>query len=1068
MKHILFLISLLFLLLVTQYKVAGQTFEFKTYNTSSGLPDNFIYAITQGANGYIWTGTSEGLVRYDGREFVNFTTNDSLSENFVQSLFVDSKGVLWIGHNEGHISFLKDHTFHKIKHSENSQPIRDICEDNKGNIWFIDQKMGLYKLSESNEPKLINYNWSKKGRVRFYSIMSISSKEFLLGTLNGLYLVILDNSDEISTVKQIKDIPLTKINRIVKKRGKTNEYWIATDDEGFFQYSYFEDNASHVINNDLCMNFNIENETILDIYEEKSGTLLLATMGKGVIKLIYNRTTESYTESFNFNTSNGLKENDIKKILCDREGNYWFGSFTEGIFALTQDYFIFYNLEEIGFGDNKVYSVYKTPNALWIGLKNGLLKTDPFCFTNYEYYDEEFGLPKDIIKGYYQQNNGVLWVATANNGLYYKDPGQLRFRPYYYTTSLLKKRITDILGNGHIIYLGTMDSFFIIDTKKHTVKTFSTSDGLLHNTINFVFKDNDKNIWIGTKNSGITKIDSTLGIERFKIDNRKQINISDMTQDKDGNFWLTSTTDGIYKYLPTQDSILQMTTHDGLKKNFGYHIACDYKNKLWICHHPGLTSIDANNMEFKIYGQSYDMDDEFYQVAVDDIATLWFASEKGVINYFPDRDVKNNIPPLLNFTSITIDDKKVDFTKRIMLPYAYRRQNYNIKFSFTGISFKDPQGIVYEYLLDDKSIDEDNDKWRSLGNTNFKEFDRIAAGRYQFKIRAFNSDGIQTINPISVSVNIELPFWQRWWFIVFAIIFIALSILLLINYRERQLKHQKELLEKEVASQTIKLREQNIVINRKNRDITDSINYAKKIQASILPAMSLLTEIFPQSFVFFKPRDIVSGDFYWFNKSGDHFLICCADCTGHGVPGAFMSMIGTTMLNDIFKMPTVKSPADMLERLDMEIKVLLQSNNDNESKDGMDISIVEIHLPTNRVRLASAKRPVYLYINDELSIYKGNRRSIGDTITAGNNSPFINIEYQCEKGDGIYLFTDGYSDQFGGPKGKKFMTAGVKNLINDIHKLPMEDQFAAVEKSFSDWKGEEAQVDDVLFMGVKF
>ena len=1068
MKHILTTIALLLMLLPLTPKATGQTFEFKTYNSSSGLPDNFTYAITQGDNGFIWIGTSEGLVRFDGREFVNFTQNDSLAENFVQSLFVDSRGTLWIGHNNGNITYKKNHKFHKIKANLTERPVKDICEDNNGNIWFINQKSGLFKLDDNYRPHQIKYNWRKKGRLRFYSMAAISSKEFLLGTLNGLYLVILDKNDMITTVKHIKDIPRTKVNRIIKKHGENNKFWIATDDEGFYQYSYFSDNANHVINNDLCMSFNIEDITITDIYEEKNGNLLLSTFGDGVIKLLYDSKTNGYIESFNFNTSNGLRENDIKRILCDREGNYWFGSFTEGVFSLTQDYFIFYNLDDIGFTDNKAYSVFRDGQTLWLGLKDGLLKSTPYCFANHEYYDAEFGLPKDMVRKYYKQNNGVLWVATANNGLYYKEPGQMRFKPYYYTSSIKKKQINDMLGDGSIIYLGTMDSFFIIDTEKHNVKTLSTKDGLLHNTINFVYKDSNGNIWIGTKNSGITKIGPTLGIERFKIDNKKQINISDMTQDKDGNFWMTSTTDGVFKYIPEQDSIVQFTTRNGLKKNFGYHITCDYKNKIWICHHPGLTAIDINTMDFKIYGQNFYMDDEFYDVEEDEQQTLWFASEKGVINYFPDRDIKNSIPPLLNFISIMIDDKEYDVIGNINLKYPYGRPNYNLKFTFSGISFKDPDGITYEYLLDDKSISEDNDKWRSLGNTNFKEFDRISAGDYQFKVRAFNSDGIQTINPISVSFSIELPFWRKWWFILLAVTGVIAGIIILIKYRERHLRHQKELLEKEVALQTVKLREQNLEIQRKNRDITDSINYAKKIQASILPARSILSGLMPQSFIFFRPRDIVSGDFYWFNRSGDNLVVCCADCTGHGVPGAFMSMIGTTMLNDIFKSPEIKSPADMLERLDMEIKILLQSNNDTESKDGMDISVVEIHLPTNRVRLASAKRPVYLYINNELSIYKGNRRSIGDTITAGNNTPFVNIEYNCNKGDSIYLFTDGFSDQFGGPNGKKFMTAGVKRMLSDIHNLKAEEQFKIVEETFYNWKGDGEQVDDVLFMGIKF
>jgi ligand-binding sensor domain-containing protein len=201
MKYFLIIIVSFLMFTLLPKSATAQTFEFKTYDTSVGLPDNFIYALTQGANGYIWVATSEGLARYDGREFENFTVKDSLAENFVQSLFVDSKGVLWIGHNEGHISYLKDHVFHKLPNTDGSQPISDICEDSKGNIWFIDQKTGLHKISENNKPIHINYNWRKRGhRIRFYSMMSMSSKEFLIGASNGLYLIVLDNNDEIATV----------------------------------------------------------------------------------------------------------------------------------------------------------------------------------------------------------------------------------------------------------------------------------------------------------------------------------------------------------------------------------------------------------------------------------------------------------------------------------------------------------------------------------------------------------------------------------------------------------------------------------------------------------------------------------------------------------------------------------------------------------------------------------------------------------------------------------------------------------------------------------------------------
>jgi ligand-binding sensor domain-containing protein/serine phosphatase RsbU (regulator of sigma subunit) len=1028
------------------------------------LPDNFIYSITQGHNGFIWIGTSEALVRYDGRDFVNFTENDSLAEKFIQSLFVGQEGSLWIGHNEGQLSCHKNGRFQKMQSTVTFQPINDICEDKNGTIWLVDQKAGLCFIDQAQQVHKIEYNWRSEGRLTFYSLNAISPRKFLLGTSSGLYYLSLNESNEVDQLRQVEDIPATRINRIIPLKKEEGAYWIATDDEGFFHYSHQGQTAEHIISNELCLRFDIHQESILDIYEEDEGHLLLATLGNGVIKLIYDPGLQTFSETLNFSTVNGLKENNIKKILCDREGNYWFGSFTEGVFALTQDHFIFYNLDEIGFKDNAVYSVHNSEDGLWMGLKNGLLKTDPYCFANHEFYDKALGIPNDVIKGYYAQDNGTFWVATKNNGLYYRNPGQLRFQSYFYTNSILKQQITAIEGHGDIIYLGTMDSFFILDTKKKKVQSLSTNDGLLHNNINFVYKDRHKNIWIGTKNSGIAKIDSSLSIERHKIDNHRQINITGMTEDKDGHFWLASNTDGVYKYMYQTDSILQLTTSQGLKKNYCYSISCDYKNKIWVCHHPGLTSIDANSLEFKIYSHENSLESEFHQVISDDNETLWFASEHGIVNYFPERDQKNNIAPLLNFTSFTIDGESYDIHQPIDLPYPYGRPNYDIQLGFTGISFKNPEGVHYEFLLDDTNLDGDNDKWRSLGNTNFKEFDRISAGDYVFMIRAYNADGIKTIEPLKISFTIHLPFWQTWWFILICVLVGALAIYLFIVFRERKLKQQKMLLQKEVASQTVILRQQKSEIERKNRDITDSINYAKKIQSSILPAKSQLHNAIPDSFVFFQPRDIVSGDFYWFNQSGDYFVLCCADCTGHGVPGAFMSMIGTTVLNDIFRIPSINSPADMLERLDMEIKILLQANDASETRDGMDISIVEIHLPTKRVRLASAKRPVYMYINDELTIYKGNRRSIGDGQT---ETPFINVEYNCNKGDSIYLFSDGYTDQFGGPLGKKFMTVGVKNLINKVHTLPIEEQLKTIEDNFNDWKGDLDQIDDVLFMGLR-
>ena len=179
-----------------------------------------------------------------------------------------------------------------------------------------------------------------------------------------------------------------------------------------------------------------------------------------------------------------------------------------------------------------------------------------------------------------------------------------------------------------------------------------------------------------------------------------------------------------------------------------------------------------------------------------------------------------------------------------------------------------------------------------------------------------------------------------------------------------------------------------------------------------------------------------------------------------------MSMIGTTLLNDIVKQQEINSPADILKRLDTEIKILLQKNEPEHTRDGMDISIVEIDTKTRKVRLASAKRPVYLFINGELNVYKGIRRSVGDSIIE-DESEFVNIEYDMNENDALFLFSDGYADQFGGPEGKKYMSANIRKLLLDIYKKPMREQEELIHTTFQQWKGNEEQVDDVVFLGIR-
>ena len=216
------------------------------------------------------------------------------------------------------------------------------------------------------------------------------------------------------------------------------------------------------------------------------------------------------------------------------------------------------------------------------------------------------------------------------------------------------------------------------------------------------------------------------------------------------------------------------------------------------------------------------------------------------------------------------------------------------------------------------------------------------------------------------------------------------------------------------------------------------------------------------------PRDIVSGDFYWFDKIKENkFIIVCADSTGHGVPGAFMSMIGTTLIKDVCMRSDVNTPSEILVNLDRELRNTLNQNIEAEqSNDGMDIIVCEIDTRTHYMRYASAMRPMIVYRAGDQLYIKGSRNSVGGQYDKEDKT-FKDEGIQLDKGDLIYMFSDGYPDQFGGSVGKKFKMIRLQNLLRDIHQKPMEEQYEYVKSTFNLWKEDFEQVDDVLLMGVK-
>ncbi|HEY0031455.1 MAG TPA: SpoIIE family protein phosphatase [Bacteroidia bacterium] len=255
------------------------------------------------------------------------------------------------------------------------------------------------------------------------------------------------------------------------------------------------------------------------------------------------------------------------------------------------------------------------------------------------------------------------------------------------------------------------------------------------------------------------------------------------------------------------------------------------------------------------------------------------------------------------------------------------------------------------------------------------------------------------------------------------------------------------------------------IIEEKNKDITASITYAKRLQEAILPSKNMIDSHLPDSFILYKPKDIVAGDFYWMEYSTDEetVLFAAADCTGHGVPGAMVSVVCSNALNRAVKEFGIILPGMILDKVRELVEETFEKS-ESDVKDGMDISILSLNRRTNELKWAGANNPLLLMRGKQLNEYKPNKQPIGKV---DNPVPFTTHTIQLQREDIIYTFTDGFSDQFGGPKGKKFKYSQLKELLTSIHQLPMKQQSLRIDQELVSWKGNLEQVDDILLVGIK-
>jgi serine phosphatase RsbU (regulator of sigma subunit) len=433
---------------------------------------------------------------------------------------------------------------------------------------------------------------------------------------------------------------------------------------------------------------------------------------------------------------------------------------------------------------------------------------------------------------------------------------------------------------------------------------------------------------------------------------------------------------------------------------------------------------------------------------------------------------------------------------RILNPQSINLEysNNSLRINISAPSYLKEGSVQFQYII--SGLMEDWSEWFNNPNIDFPFF---APGDYVISIRAKDILG-NFSEEVSVPIKINPPFWQTFWFFAVCFILLLFIFILIVKVRERTLRKEKEVLEQKVKERTKTIEEQNKVLTiqrddlakynkeilmqkeeiesqrdeiekqrdhifKQNEEITQSITYARKIQSAVMPSNEVVGKLLSDYFILFRPRDIVSGDFYWMTERNNRVVVVAGDCTGHGVPGAFMSMMGVSFLNEIVNVDGQTQPDIILNSLrEKIISTLYQMGKDGETRDGMDMSIIVFLRNTRTLMFAGAYNPLYLIRKGELIEHKADKMPVG--VHPKEKVPFTLHNIKLEAGDNLYIFSDGYVSQFGGPDGRKFMAKPFKELLVKIYGKSIQDQKTILEDTMDKWQNAYDQVDDILVIGI--
>lgn len=1033
--RIRYLIITIILLSCIPFLHAKDDNSIEIISVSQGIPNSNINSIHLGKQGLMWIGTSNGLCFYDGYNFnvIQSVPFDSttLADDNIKGIVQNKSLDIWLQTNYGveKIDFTTGKV-HRIEHFINPSNIIELVTSFEVDSIFVILKNGIVVLESDG---------FKKDSLFFEDSLNLRG-----GTLINHELILLTDN---TVIKYNIHTGERKVYKIPKTLYRGDYPKTITWKDKFIIYSNF--------NKLFSVNIHTGESSLL---HTASGPITsLSQHVGGVI---------AFTSQF-----------EVFQLKLDDTGN---------IFAIRKILSIAgYSIQHISQDKNQM---------LWIATNRGIVKLNPHS----EYIKHE-PIPSDIIR--INSIEEIVYESSKKGIVYYTSTSKLSF------LNTTTNKITplpinscneiSLIDNEYLI-AGNENGLFQISLDGRLIESYNVFNGISVYSI----QELDDIIWVSTSDGLYRGVEGEyeqicdIIIDKFivfdntvyytsdygfgqldvlscnkeilldKSSKREYVSVLDILQSYDGKIWL-ATDDGLYQFNPNAERENRKPFELVYKGNVLSLIESKNQPEVWFSTDLGIGTINYQTQQIMFLGYEDGVRQTSFvqEAALEGLnGSLIFLSQHETLSFHPDSVFRNkNIPNVyisqVNLIRKDLSSMQFYYSSDTLLILPDTRF---VELFFTTFDYYAPLHTVYEYSLTKSGK---HQEWKRL-NDNVLTLGADTPGEYILNVRARNSHGLVSDSFKELIIVVKAPIYRSRFAVLGYIILLGLFIMTLIQLRTRNLSRKnREYKDRERIAKKVEQQKEELTL--KNKNITDSINYARRIQLAMMPSVRLFKAIFPDSFILHMPKDIVSGDFYWVNHVKNKIFFSAVDCTGHGVPGAFMSIIGVELFRRITEIEKIFTPAEVLNSLSKNFERVFGDVDEMKLRDGMDLAFCSLNEDHTLLEYAGAFNPLYIVRNNSIMEIKGDRQSVGVYEDEDEIRSFNNHVIPLQDGDILYIFTDGYVDQFGGPEGKKYKYRRFRHLLLALHELPMEKQIDFLKKSILEWKGEQEQVDDILVMGIR-